>query len=881
MTDTVCFINVEDLSVTGAGHFKFGVPLAKGQYSATSLLQLKTADGPLPDSFCKITQLWPDGSIKWLLCEGLIDNDKHALQAELNSTQVADVDDTHDETNAPLKFLELCISTDKCCDQFTLFKNEPVRELKDELHIDLVSGQSISVQKNKPLALSIEESLSSSIVICDEDNVAYTQQDFSYELIRNKEQYVAVQVKQQYTITFSSGKSLNCAVFATVFLSDGTVTADVSITNPNSATHPDGKWDLGDTNSILLQAVSLQIFADERNTNALSLNGQEFAIPYNVESHLYQASSGFSNWQSPIHVDKTNTVTLPFKGFQLKQGGEITYSGDQADPTVKTNGAANSESGIYIDVANFWQNFPSSIKQKNNCLSISLLGAETTEGTTVPLTELQPGEQKTRTLFISPRKIDRIGVRVNPEHIVSTKVLPFLTNSESALQPLINNAVSGDSSFFNKRLEIDEFGWRNYGELYADHESALASNEPNFVSHYNNQYDPIFGMLCQWLVSGDIKWYELADALAKHVADIDVYHTQLDKPEYSGGLFWHTDHYVQAYTATHRTYSMHQPTGVYDDHAGGGGPGGQHCYTNGLTLHYLLTGYWPSKAAALSITNWVTNYYEGDGTLLGGLLALKNSGLPGVKNVKTGKYPLDRGTGNYIQALLDRFELQGDLSDIEFAAHIIKNTISDKDTFETLSDIEGTWFYTVLLQSVCRFISVKEQIEQFDSDHQYAVNSLVHYAKWMTKNEYAYLDKPDVLEFPNQTWSAQDLRKLCVLSFASNYMSSANAAEAINKATSLEKTIYERLANSDESKTTRILCLMMQNGNYMAYRNAVPVSTDRNTTVKTHNAESNDVSTKISSVRHLLLHLRKFSIAKERSQLVKRFPQFQKWLGKP
>ena len=113
----------------------------------------------------------------------------------------------------------------------------------------------------------------------------------------------------------------------------------------------------------------------------------------------------------------------------------------------------------------------------------------------------------------------------------------------------------------------------------------------------------------QWLLSGDPRWFELADDLAKHVADIDVYHTSDDKPEYSGGLFWHTDHYVQAYTASHRTYSKHQPSGVYDDHAGGGGPGGQHCYTNGLTLHHLLTGYTPSRDAALSITQWVTNYY--------------------------------------------------------------------------------------------------------------------------------------------------------------------------------------------------------------------------------------------------------------------------------
>ena len=168
------------------------------------------------------------------------------------------------------------------------------------------------------------------------------------------------------------------------------------------------------------------------------------------------------------------------------------------------------------------------------------------------------------------------------------------------------------------------------------------------------------------------------------------------------------------------------------------------------------------RDAALSITQWVTNYYEGDGTLLGALLALKNSGVPGVKNVKTGKYPLDRGTGNYIQALLDRYELLGNLSDVEMVGQIIRNTISTSDTFELLRDVESTWFYTVLLQSVCRFVVLKHQLQQYDEDYQHATQSLVHYATGMAEHEYAYLDKPEILEFPNQTWSGQDLRKICI-----------------------------------------------------------------------------------------------------------------------
>ena len=52
----------------------------------------------------------------------------------------------------------------------------------------------------------------------------------------------------------------------------------------------------------------------------------------------------------------------------------------------------------------------------------------------------------------------------------------------------------------------------------------------------------------------DPRWRVLMDDLARHVADIDIYHTVEDKAAYNGGLFWHTCHYVDAGTSTHRSY---------------------------------------------------------------------------------------------------------------------------------------------------------------------------------------------------------------------------------------------------------------------------------------------------------------------------------------
>ena len=93
------------------------------------------------------------------------------------------------------------------------------------------------------------------------------------------------------------------------------------------------------------------------------------------------------------------------------------------------------------------------------------------------------------------------------------------------------------------------------------------------------------------------------------------------------------------------------------------------------------------------------------------------------------------------------------------------------------------------------------------------MRSLTHYAKWMKDHEYAYLDKPEILEFPNQTWTGQDLRKLCILKFAKHYLPENEALQAEQKCAELLSVIESRLIGSPESQTTRVLCLMMQNAN--------------------------------------------------------------------
>ena len=118
-----------------------------------------------------------------------------------------------------------------------------------------------------------------------------------------------------------------------------------------------------------------------------------------------------------------------------------------------------------------------------------------------------------------------------------------------------------------------------------DHEAVYHTGAEPLVSHYNNQYDAVAGFAMP--VPAHRRRALVAAAWTSsraHVIDIDIYHTTRDKAAYNGGLFWHTYHYVDAGTATHRTYPR------ASRRVGGGGPSNEHNYTTGLMLHYFLTG---------------------------------------------------------------------------------------------------------------------------------------------------------------------------------------------------------------------------------------------------------------------------------------------------
>ncbi|NKC12972.1 MAG: hypothetical protein GKR94_12450 [Gammaproteobacteria bacterium] len=252
------------------------------------------------------------------------------------------------------------------------------------------------------------------------------------------------------------------------------------------------------------------------------------------------------------------------------------------------------------------------------------------------------------------------------------------------------------------------------------------------------------------------------DELARHLSDIDTYHTTRDKPAYNHGMFWHTAHYAQAGLATHRTYP--RADGVM-----GGGPSSEHLYTSGLALHYWMTGSEASYEAVINFGRYVIDADDGSLTPFR-FLSRGPTGIVSCSGTMDYHGP-GRGPGNAMEALMNAFDLGGERRFLIKAEELLCRCVHPHDDLgaRNLLDIEYRWYYMVFLRTLLKYLALKQTLGEIDWHYAYARESLLTYARWAAEHEYPYIDKPEALEFPNETWPAQELRKSDVFELAARY----------------------------------------------------------------------------------------------------------------
>jgi len=604
------------------------------------------------------------------------------------------------------------------------------------------------------------------------------------------------------------------------FANTGLVRVDLTLHNSARAIHRGGLWDLGDAGSFFFRNLQLTFCIlrgpESRHLWQASPSHEVQSCDAETTVEIYQDSSGGENWQSPNHVSGQGRLPPREQGYRLRIGDRQS-GGLRASPIARLEGA-----GAVLTAAlpYFWEQFPKSIALEQGCLCAGLFPNRWDD-----LYELQGGEQKTHTLWLHvaageepPDDLRWVHqparLLCEPNWYATQQAAAYLTsrdaNPEPRLDEYIDFALQGPKGLFAKREPVDEYGWRHFGDVWADHEQAYYEGPQPVISHYNNQFDMLYGAIYQFMRSGNPRWFDFFEPLARHVMDIDIYHTDQDKAAYNGGMFWFTDHYRDAATSTHRTFSrFNRPE---NGQPYGGGPGSEHNFARGLRYYYYLTGDPEARQAAISLGDWVINIDDGEQTIF----AAVDPGPTGLASLTgdTRYHGPGRGGANSIRALLDAWHLTRQERYLQKAEALIHRCIHPQDDVapRDLLHAEKRWSYTMFLAALDDYLLLKEEAGQVDENYAYAQQSLLTYARWMLEHERPYFDYPEQLEFPTEAWAAQELRKANVMRLASRHAEAGLDRELYQRGDELAERAWYDLLRFPTRYCTRAIAIIMTEG---------------------------------------------------------------------
>ena len=767
---------------------RHGVPLARGALHDAAHCALVDAQGQRVAAQFRALACWPDGSIRWLLLDACVDcpaNSERRLAIRRDPSAGAgpglvvqtSADHLRIETGAAA--FQVPRAAGGVIDQAWVGE----RACLDP------QGLALRARGARGLALALRFTATS------------------------VEEAGAVRATLLRTgVLERDGHELARLALRLVFTRDSAaVRTECELWNPRAAQHVGGLWDLGDAGSLLLEDLSLELRpAQPPRQLAWQDAPGAWREAGTAGWSIYQDSSGGERWDSPNHLDARGRPTVSFRGFRVRGGDGATLAeGLRASPALRLEGPSGS---VCASVEQFWQNFPKALRWSQGTLGVGLFPGECAAGF-----ELQGGEKKRHAAWLDfgtgaagPVALHApLAVALDAQEAAATRAVGYLLpageDRNAGYLDYVDSLIQGPDSVVAKRELIDEYGWRNFGDLYADHEAVNHRGSTPFVSHYNNQYDFTFGAGMHFLRSGDARWRELMVDAARHVIDIDLYHTAGDKAVFNGGLFWHTDHYQPAATCTHRTYSRRNARGPY-----GGGPSNEHNYTSGLLQYHFLTGDPQAARAVEQLADWVIAMDDGSRTLLG----LVDDGPTGLasKTSTPDFHKPGRGAGNSINALLDAYTLTRRRGYLQFAEMLIQRVIHPHEDVAAIKfdEPETRWSYLVFLQVLGKYLDQKLEWGETDYLFWYARGALLNYARWMREHEQPYKDVLHKVEIPTETWPAHDIRKCHVFHLAARYAAPEERAGFTARATYFYDRCMADLSSFPTARLTRpqvILCV--------------------------------------------------------------------------
>jgi hypothetical protein len=229
-------------------------------------------------------------------------------------------------------------------------------------------------------------------------------------------------------------------------------------------------------------------------------------------------------------------------------------------------------------------------------------------------------------------------------------------------------------------------------------------------------------------------------------------------------------------------------------------------------LQYFLTGDEALRRTVIDLAQFVVNADDGNLTVFR-WLSRENTGF----STASGSYSYHgpgRGPANSLNALVDGHRLSGEPRFLAKAEQLIRRVVHPAEDVwkHRLDDPENKWFYLMFLQSLGKYVAYKASIGQLDEMYAYGRAALLHYARWMAEHEYPYLQKPERLTFPTETWATHEIRKSDVFYLAAVHATGDERARFVERGRFFFDNAVDTLATMPTRTLARPMIVMLSSG---------------------------------------------------------------------
>lgn len=175
---------------------------------------------------------------------------------------------------------------------------------------------------------------------------------------------------------------------------------------------------------------------------------------------------------------------------------------------------------------------------------------------------------------------------------------------------------------------------------------------------------------------------------------------------------------------------------------------------------------------------------------------------------------IGRGAGNSINALVDTWLLSGDGAWLEVAERLVRRCIHPQTDWDALGllQAEKKWSYTMFVTSLVKFVQARQAAGLVDAAYAYAYDSLRSLGLWMSEREQPYFAQREALEFPTETWPAQDLRKANLLRLAAASAEGPQRDRVLARGDALADRAWSDLLACPKPTTTRAMAIVTVEG---------------------------------------------------------------------